>query len=434
MSARPGNWALLTGDGRDPVPGDPEAVAAQARYYTDMASTILAEADRLSHLGSGNEMVGKFAKSLQDDLSKLSGEVRKAHERYAAVGSALGPFAHALFDARDESAGALRDAEAAHAAQQSAAASPNPQATPGGPPLTDHQKALAKAHSDSVQRADGQLQAAQRRLQHALSALHDAGRTAAGKIGHGSDDDLKDHHHWWDVVVSIVKVVVEVANYVAAVAAIAMLFIPGLDLIDLALIATFVAFAGDSFLYATGNASFLDLALDAVGLLTLGMGGAAARSAEVLEKEGAQFAVKYAGRNYKEFAGLARDGMPTLTGSAQTFAREVAADARAGTSTIDRLIVGGDRELAAAHNVLTDLATTFPRSTKLAAYAAEGQRYYRTAQGAWALGSATLFGNLALSPSSLPWVNHHKPYWPAYNDFKEHFVPHSRFTVEELPW
>jgi hypothetical protein len=440
MAARPGNWSLLTDDGRDPVAGDPDAVRSQAGYYATMAKTIIDEAHRLKTLGDDDELVGKYAKSLKEELHDLADEVHKAHKRYDGVATALKPYATALDTAKAGSMSALRDAEHAQAAQTKAAASPNPQATPGGKPLTADQKDQAKSHADAVKAANDALNAAKTKLHGVLTDLNDAGKRAAGSINDHNDDALKDHHHWWDVVVKIIKVLVEIANYVVIVLAIVALFIPGLDVIVLAI--SLAILAADMLLAATGNGSWMDVAFDIVAVITFGAG----KGLEKLGERGAETALEGAtkaaiktefrksgniimrnlfGRGTK-MANATRIGTRNVAEFADTFKSTVKASAREMARS------GGLEGLAKSSKLATELDRTFGGVSHLDKAYLAGLR--RAGQGVWGAGVTAPLTNVALSRSNLPVLENVKPYSNNWEGTKEGLSYHTSMSASEYNW
>lgn len=81
----------------------------------------------------------------------------------------------------------------------------------------------------------------------------------------------------------VLKEIANVLGYIAAALAILCLFIPGVDLLIFAAMAvTAMLLVIQTMLAATGNGSWLDVALDVLGLVTLGMGLGAADEVEGL--------------------------------------------------------------------------------------------------------------------------------------------------------
>lgn len=434
MTARAGQWSLL-GVGGDPVPGDPDAVRSQANYYSDMAQTILDEANRLKTLGQDGDLVGKYKQSLQDELGDLSGDVGKAHQRYDGVGTALKPFATALDNARSESWGALQDAVAAHAAQTKASGMPNPQAS-GGKPLTDAQKAQQSSRSTAISDANDALTRAKTRLSNALSDLNSAGKKAAGIINDNSNDSLKDHHHWWDVIVKIVKVIVEIANYVVIGLAILSLFIPGLDIIIFAISAAILL--TDTILAATGNGSWMDVAVDAVALLTLGMGGSLAKGGEAAAEGAIEDATKAAIKSEFRSTGNILTRNLINRGAKMAWAegegtRLVQAFVKDGVEiTAWDAAKAGGRDLAENSKLIDSLAAEFgggkwTRSVYMSVLKGSSATVFYTGAGVTAV-------NTALSKSNIPGLENVKPYSGGWEDTKEKLSYHTPLSASDYDW
>ena len=426
MTARPGNWALLDHDS-DPVSGDPAAVRSEANYYSNMAETIKQEAARLKSLGEDGELVGKYKKSLQEELGDLSDEVGKAHKRYDAVGTALKPYATALDEARTESWGALNDAVTADDALSKANAQPTAKPA-NGKPLTAAQKTANSSKSTAVTNANDALSRAKTRLSNALGALDTAAKKAVGLINDGKDDSLKDHHHWWDVVVKIVKVLVEIANYVVIVLAIVALFIPGLDVIVLAI--SLAILAADTLLAATGNGSWLDVAVDVFALATLGAGRGLARAGERGAERAVTGATKAAIKT--EFKNSGNIFMRNVFGRGAKMARATEAGTKnvqefvkAFNQTVkisakDKFLSGGLDELAKSSKLVESLGGKFGGSVLRNTYMA-GVR--GAARPVWLAGVGGPLANVGLSESNLPGLQDVKPYSESWEHTKEGVLP-----------
>lgn len=419
MTARAGDWSLLD-HGSDPVAGDPAAVRSKASYYADMAETIRKEASRLKTLGQDGDLVGKYAKSLQKDLGDLSGEVDKAYQRYDEVGAALKPFATALDNARAESWGALQDAVRAHGDEVAAQNRPQAQAK-NDKPLTDAEKSQNSARSQAISDANAALGRAKTRLSNALSDLKSAGKKAAEAINDGANDGLKDHHHWWDVVVKIIKVVVEILNYAVIVLAVAAIFCTGLGAAILLISAVILAL--DIALAATGNGSWMDVAIDVVGLATCGVGSAAAKGGEMAAKSGVKAAVKFETKALAE-GGIARRAF-TYFGRRAAATSKVTAFADDAVKGLGKLkgLRTADREMAQDLAKLKALDGAYGEQVpKIARRLGQINTLGNITAGAGYTGLGTVLGNTLASPSNLPWLQDNKFKWDGFNNFKDSFV------------
>ncbi len=127
--------------------------------------------------------------------------------------------------------------------------------------------------------ATGDLSQAQSAYDAAVERVQRAGDTAASTISQTvSSDDLNDS--WWDNVLDWVnqnaewlKVVKDILTVVTAIVGVLSIFFPVLAPIALGLA---IVSMGLSFLLASsGDGSWFDFALDAIGVLTFGVGSAA---------------------------------------------------------------------------------------------------------------------------------------------------------------
>jgi len=272
VSRRPGRWELLEHDS-DPVPGSPELVEDEAGDYRTLAGTIAAQARRLRALAEPDTALkGDYAEVLREDMTKLADDLDKIDDRFSKVAAQLTLFKPVLETARTATKSALDDAveadgtvdkEKAAEAEATAAEPDKPPTRPDFEP-TPGEQALANARTA---------------CRAALSEFEEAARRVAKAIREAADDDMKDPTGWkkffkdaWEFTVKALKVIAKVAQYVGLALAIASLFIPGVNLLAALLIVGLISITANTILAATGNGSWLDVALDAVGLATLGVG------------------------------------------------------------------------------------------------------------------------------------------------------------------
>jgi hypothetical protein len=272
-------WDLLDQDG-DPVPGDPERVSAAQSRYANIAKTIHETADRLRKVAAADGLKGQYADKMQDKAKDVVTDLTKASGRYDAVADAVKVYQPALQTARDETAAAVHDAQDAQTSQTKAAAMPDPSANraPDAAPLTQADQDAIQARKTASSSADAALAAAKKRLQTAVDALNAAGRaleqavTANRFKGDHLTDTLLDKFN------AILKVIVKVLQWIGiALAAIAVIF-PGVAAFAvLALAVAAVTLVVDITLAAQGEASWIDVAFAAVGVVLLGAGSLLAK-------------------------------------------------------------------------------------------------------------------------------------------------------------
>lgn len=286
MGRPPGyQWKPLGLDA-DPVPGDPEAVSAEAAHLASVARTVTGQIAALRSIASDATETGQHADTIRTAALALAGSLQAVATRYATVSSALAGWAPELEQAQALSIRALDEAESPYARINQAAV------LPAGPDLTAAQKQEIAAYHASVQRAQDQLAAARALLTRATTLRDTQAAYYAAKINQASNDSLTDHESLWGEITGAVDdlagdvtweikdvcTVLEVAATVAGILAFVIAqFIPGLDvLVDVlvggALLATGIAAGGRAVLALTGHGSWRDFAIDAIALASFGAG------------------------------------------------------------------------------------------------------------------------------------------------------------------
>jgi hypothetical protein len=292
------DWQTARYDDKEFTPGDPYEVARLGKRIADTATLIQEQATKLHNLVDGNgwdsDAGREFTKKTEDTVGLLT----KSHKRYAAAADALGSsvglepvsdearvdWATALEHAQNLVRTALTKAKAADAdgshAQHQIDRHPGPDDHP------DKQKLKKQKES-----ADGDLEAAKKDLRHALSYRDTQAGYAKSAIHDAVDHDgLKDpKHHWWDNWQDWVADIGHWAGVAAAflgVLALVLSWVPVLGevLAALALVASVVALVCDTISALDGKGTWLDVAIDAIGVLSFGAGrvlGTAAKEASV---------------------------------------------------------------------------------------------------------------------------------------------------------
>ncbi|PRY13379.1 hypothetical protein [Kineococcus rhizosphaerae] len=300
MSARPSDWSPLAH--ADPLPGDPAAVSGAARDLGRVAGLLRTQVGALAAVAS-SDGEGEVADRLRESAGDLSGRLSAAVGRYERAAAALGAYWPELEHAQADSLGALHDAiDAEHRAQQAGhllsatgVAAPAPAAGADPAVVAAHDRAEAqRASSHAAARRDADAAAddlarARRRLALAEDDHTRAAATAAGRITAAADDDLQDSpwdeakefvHDHADVIGQVADVAATVAS-VMGVLALAVGWIPLVGQFAAALagaiatVAGVVALLGHLALALSGDRSWTEAGLDAVGLLTAGVGRAA---------------------------------------------------------------------------------------------------------------------------------------------------------------
>jgi hypothetical protein len=262
----------------DPVPGDPGRISQEASHLASVAREIssqVAELHKIAAGGADGALKGAYADKIHSSAADLAGQLDKVVGRYQQVSAALNGWIPDLEQAQKLSLQALNEAEGPYKKLSQTVA------LPSGNNLTAQQKQDVQNYHTAMKQAQGALDAAQALLARATSLRDSSGSHYASAINSACDDGVKDS--WWDSFKEwvsqhawLIKDICTVLEVVATILAIAALFIPGLNIVAALLWIGFgltaAALAGRIMLAATGNGSWLDVALDVVALVTFGAG------------------------------------------------------------------------------------------------------------------------------------------------------------------
>ncbi|MFF7469263.1 hypothetical protein [Streptomyces sp. NPDC008092] len=281
------DWQTARYDDREFTPGDPYEVARLGKRISDTARLIEEQAGKLNNLVDGNGWdsdAGKAFTTKTGDTVKL---LSRSHQRYAAAGAALGssvPYEPVADTVRENWATALNHAQnrVRSALKKAAAAdadSSNYQEQIDRHPSADDSHPDKQKLKRQKEASDGELDAAKRELRAALDYRDTQAGYAAKAIRDAIDGDgLKDpKHHWWDNWKDWVAEVGHWAGVAAAVLgvlALALSWVPVLGEVlgALALVASVVALVCDTVSALDGKGTWLDVAIDAIGVLSFGAG------------------------------------------------------------------------------------------------------------------------------------------------------------------
>jgi hypothetical protein len=286
---RPGaaQWQAI-GYGADPIPGDPDVVAAGGRDYLAVADAIVGAKRKLEGIeldGQISQAVGK----LLDKTGDVAADIGKAEARYRATGEALSGYAPVLRAAQDDSSAALYRAGSAQQASDSA--SSNQQyylhlAQSETDPATQLQYTnLAKSSGDDADDANASLAAARGQIDAAAATRDAAAERAISQIQEiTSHDGLKDS--WWDNWgKNLLEKITDIAGIVASIAGVLALCVAWIPVVGQVLaaallvvtaVAAVVNAIGNTVLAATGDRSWGQAIVSIIGaaLACVGIGGA----------------------------------------------------------------------------------------------------------------------------------------------------------------
>jgi hypothetical protein len=458
MSERPGDWELL-GHGSDPVPGSPDEIGVEATHYQGVAQDIADQVLRLRAIattGGQAALQGEYADALAECADELAQDLDKAHHRFAVVGSQLSSWQPSLQQARDQTGQQLlraEDAEAQRFANQ-------PQPGDHGDELTPEQQSAVDVRRTRREAAESDLAAIRSEHERTMTALDEDAAAVSRAIRDAADDDLKDG--FWDGVkdwvhrhAAVLTFIADICSWVVTVVAVIALFCTPVGwVIALAIVAGVAALALHSALAWSGDGSWVDVAFDAIGLLTLGAGKVATQGA----KAGRMLSLARAGRveGAAARATVAATARTELAAARGPVARavtwlvrsnKVAVTARGSsayvrafagtmrtvlpeTTALERLAVGGDDVVAAMTKEINVFRATYgpevvhglySGSTQLAANIFRVGAVSDTAQKLFG-GSFTTIGELLGNPDE-PWSGG-IPAAPFFDDWRDAWTIH----------
>lgn len=256
----------------DPFPADWQQVRDYGTKVAQTADLIAESVHLLRRCADAENWSTETADAFRDKSHDLADDIDKARGRCHTVGDRLKRVADELDT--HETAG---HGYAAAARQQEGAAGGSV-ATPGHDvkgaevPLTPAETAANTRRSDAI----AEIARLQRLFDQEVDQARSAADAAARDIRHALHDGVRDS--WWDRNAGWLKIVKTVLTAIIVVAAIVLLTVATGGTIWLVALAASVAAGLASLgislgLARSGNGSWWDVAFDAVGVVTLGMGG-----------------------------------------------------------------------------------------------------------------------------------------------------------------
>ena len=280
----------------DPFPADPAAIETYGADVTATAQLIAEQVQALRRLADGNNWVNDTADAFRERAADTANEIEQTHGRYSGVGTALTTLSGEL--QAHEAAAKLKVQEAAQLVRTIQA---NPEVSPtpgedGAPPELSPEGEAQNARRAAAQQRFAELQTEFHQIVQAAEA--DA-RTCETKINDAKDDSVKDN--WWERNAGWLKGLATVLGAIAAVAGIILLTVAtaGTIWLVVAVVAGIAALLINLGLAIKADGSWVDVAFDAIGLLTLGAGSVIGRVVQASWK-GIQTAVA-AARSTKAF-------------------------------------------------------------------------------------------------------------------------------------
>jgi len=348
-------WAVLD-EPSDPIPGSPYDIRAEGTRLGRFAQLLHEQIGLLKDL-AGDDSIGKYADKIRESSSEITDDLGKLATRYESVSGYLNGWAGDLEGFQADSLKPLAQAQAA----APLANQPEMSATPGSqPPPTPAQQAKATAAAKAKTTAQGEVAAAIRQLAGIKSNRDTRGKYWMQKIEDAEHDGLKDNDGWWDDIKDFIhnhagwiKLLADVATWVATALLLAALLIPGFDIGAAVLLGIMaVALAGHTALALSGDGSWTDVALDVFAMVTVGLGAEAKAGLET----GSEFG--------DIVAGLLGDGGEGAEGAegAEGSSGLWSSVADWGKAVGSKFMSAGEKELVEYTEKFTDLAEQFPDS------------------------------------------------------------------------
>lgn len=296
-----GTLAGVAADSLVGVSGDPVLLNSMASHYESVAASIRGAAAKLRSLETGSsssDALDAFVVKAEE----VSASLGKAEGRYGETGSALKAYASELSLAQEAAAPALanhRDAVDDLAAAEKLVERYEHFALVATDEVTKQEHLdQAAAQRTKAEEARGRVSLYARRLTDAHTSVETAATAAIARIDDATDDGLADtlwddlggawdagfaaFQKWMEENDSWISTLVDALTILGGLLAFASLFVPGLNLLVLAVMAVSLGLAVARFAAGTGAA--LDLVMALLSVATLGIGGTLVASARASVK------------------------------------------------------------------------------------------------------------------------------------------------------
>jgi hypothetical protein len=299
------DWAPLAGS--DPLAGDPKEILQEAARMRDTVAELTWQIKTLKGVGADGHLSGEYAEKLRVSATDVAAKLEKVIHRYTETARCLSAWAPELEGFQDATYKLLLQAQDAERAAGRDIHSDL--FTPG---LATYQQ----FHPTGVGDAPPELAVLGRQLQAVLKEAEDRSRIWAHQIAEAIDDQLTDGfwdhvHGWVENHKEQIEKYTSRLGWVATIAAVGALMVPGLNVAVLGGLGAFdlVAvltggglLATHTLMAAEGQGSWWEVGIDAVGLASFGygryLGKGIGRAAVVTKEAGAQATGQEAAARY----------------------------------------------------------------------------------------------------------------------------------------
>lgn len=289
MTGRPRDWSPVADT--DPVPGDPDRVAAlgkELRKTADELKRQVRNLRALAELESWDSEAGrKYRKKAKHSLGKLEA----AHKRYDTAADAMGTRVDDVGDRYEDKLHAKPKNYATDLNRaQEIADEARREGRDAGDRKTSSQKELNHQHKEAGKHkkkeleskhsaAHGDIEAARDKIEKAKAIRDAAAKRARDSINEVVDNDSLKDNFWKSLIADIA----DVTSWIATVCGVLSMLVGWIPIIGqalagvlgaIAMVATLVNVACTLIQYIQGDAGLMDLGMAALGFLMMGVGKA----------------------------------------------------------------------------------------------------------------------------------------------------------------
>lgn len=281
-------WDSPQGREIERLAGDPGAIIARGDKIESLGDRMQRAANTLRLIA--DEQIGQGASldEIKDQAADVHADLKKAGERYAPSGAALGYYGRRLDEIQPSLNRAVAEAESAWETVRARSAVVDDTAD-----LPDDEDGGSTGRQEALEGAEGRLEGAMTEWRiHAnefdrlYNSWESAYEYARDQLEDANDDGVKDG--FWDNALPFLETLVAVLEVVGVILVIAALIVGGPLLGVIAAVVAVITLLGTIILAAKGRKDGKDVALAALGVIPFGKLGKLVKLSD-LAAEGARF-------------------------------------------------------------------------------------------------------------------------------------------------